>query len=217
MRTISDAVRSIETNLGDGVLDGYTFLLRRVLRGDAAALDALGSMFTYGIGSDPNLRLAIACYSVASQASYLSATTNLASALIEGAGVPKNVKKGVMLLRAASRAGEPGATNYLGFCYRNGEGVKKDSRRGFTLSLEAARLGVAAAQYDVGMCLLTGTGVSKDPVDAQRWLSRAARGGDRDAQEYVQRQEKPGKQAPSSSSGRRTESQLRGTLRKRAK
>jgi hypothetical protein len=83
--------------------------------------------------------------------------------------------------------------NYLGFCYRVGEGVKKDPRRGFELSLAAAKADVAAAQYDVGMCLLTGTGVDKDPVAAQDWISRAAKGGDRHAQEYLERRARRGR------------------------
>jgi hypothetical protein len=188
VRTMSEAFRSIGSNSAQGVVDGYAFLLRRILHGDAAALDALGSMLTYGVGVEKNPRLAAACYAVASRASHAGATYNLAGALIEGAGIPKDVQKGLRLLRSARRAGEAAATNYLGFCYRTGEGVKKDARHGFALSFEAARAGVAAAQYDVGMCLLNGTGVKKDPAEAEHWIARAAKGGDRHAQEYLGRQ-----------------------------
>lgn len=187
VHTMRQALRSIQTNSARDIVDGYAFLLRRVLRGDAAALDALGSMLTYGVGVEKNARLAAACYSAASQASYAGATYNLAAALIEGNGIPKDVSKGLRLLRAAKKAGEAAAANYLGFCYRIGEGVEKDPRRGFELSLEAAEAGVAAAQYDVGLCLLTGTGVKKDSTAAERWIARAARGGDRDAREYLSR------------------------------
>lgn len=187
VRTMSQALRSIQSDSAQGIMDGYAFLLRRVLRGDAVALDALGSMLTYGVGAKKNAPLAGACYVVASEASYVGATYNLAGALIEGNGIPKDVTKGLRLLRAARRRGEAAAANYLGFCYRMGEGVKKDARRGFALSLEAAEAGVPAAQYDVGMCLLTGTGVKKDTAAAERWIKRGANGGDRHAQEYLGR------------------------------
>src|SRR5687768_9547630 len=133
VRTMRQALRSIQGDSAQGIVDGYAFLLRRILRGDTAALDALGSMLTYGVGVERNLRLAAACYAAASRASYTGATYNLATALIEGAGIPKDINKGLRLLRAAGRAGEASAINYLGFCYRVGEGVKKDPRRGFAL------------------------------------------------------------------------------------
>ena len=95
-----------------GAANGYTIRstrarlrgARRILRGDAAALDALGSMLTYGVGVERSPRVAAACYAVASRASYAGATYNLAGALIEGAGIPKDVQKGLRLLRAARRA-----------------------------------------------------------------------------------------------------------------
>jgi TPR repeat protein len=151
VRTMTGALRALESKSAQRVVDGYAYLLRRVLRGDAIALDAIGSMLTYGVGVEPNPRLAAACYVAASRAPYAGATYNLACALIEGAGIPKDVARGLRLLRAASRAGVADATNYLGFCYRTGEGVKKDTRHGYALSLEAAQAGAAAAQYDVGL------------------------------------------------------------------
>ena len=186
VRTKSQAYQAITSASPHRILNGYVFLLRRILQGDTAALDVLGSMLTYGVGVERDLRLAAACYTVASRASYVGATCNLAGALLEGAGIPKDVPKAVRLLRAAARAGDPHALNYLGYCYRVGEGVRKDPRRGFALSLKAAMAGSDAAQYDVGMCLLTGIGVEKDATAAQRWISRAGRGGNRHAQDYLQ-------------------------------
>jgi TPR repeat protein len=175
VRTMRQALGLIQGDSAQGIVDGYAFLLRQVLRGDTAALDSLGSMLTYGVGVECNLRLAAACYVAASSASHTGAAYNLASAFIEGAGVPKNIQKGLRLLRAAARAGETSASNYLGYCYRVGKGVKKDPRRGFALSLKAAEAGVAAAQYDVGMCFLAGNGVEKNFARAQDWIYRAAR------------------------------------------
>jgi uncharacterized protein len=143
-------------------------------------------MFKYGIGVRRDARFAFACYSVAAR-TYEGAKYNLAAALIEGDGVPKDVRKGLRLMRAGERAGDVDSMNYLGFCYRVGEGVEKDPRKGFALSLKAAKAGLAAAQYDIGMCLLSGTGVEKNSSAAERWISRAARRGDSDAQEYLAR------------------------------
>jgi uncharacterized protein len=125
VRTMSQAFRLIQGDSARGIVDGYALLLRRILRGDADALDALGSMLTYGVGVERNLRLAAACYAVASRASHTGATYNLAGALIEGAGIPKDVNKGLRLLRAAARPGVASAINYLGYCYRVGEGQRR--------------------------------------------------------------------------------------------
>ena len=185
--SLQKAIRLIESRPATKVIDGYSLLLREILRGDAGALDALGSMLTYGVGTGMNrcLPLAAACYTAASRASHLGATYNLATALIEGAGVPKDVQKGLRLLRAADRAGILEARNYLGYCYRVGRGVNRNARRGFQLTLQAARDGVPAAQHDAGMCLLTGTGVRKDRDAGVTWLSRAAQKGDRRALEFL--------------------------------
>jgi uncharacterized protein len=185
--SLQKAYRLIEGRPAAKVIDGYSLLLREILRGDAGALDALGSMLTYGAGTgmDRCLPLAAACYLAASRASHLGATYNLATVLIEGAGVTKDVQKGLRLLRAADRAGILEARNYLGYCYRVGRGVNRNARRGFHLTLQAARGGVAAAQYDAGMCLMTGTGAKKDRDAAVTWLTRAAQKGDRRAQEYL--------------------------------
>jgi len=58
------ALQLIQSRPATKVIDGYSLLLREVLKGDAGALDALGSMLTYGvgIGMTPCLPLAAACY-----------------------------------------------------------------------------------------------------------------------------------------------------------
>jgi TPR repeat protein len=185
--SLQKAFRLIESRPATKVIDGYSLLLREILRGDVGALDALGSMLTYGVGTgmNPCLPVAAACYAAASRASHPGATYNLATVLIEGAGITKDVRRGLRLLRAADRAGILDARNYLGYCYRVGRGVSRNARRGFQLTLQAARAGAATAQYDAGMCLLAGTGVRKDRDAAVTWLSRAAQKGDRRAQEYL--------------------------------
>ena len=54
VRTMRQAFRSIQSDSPQAILDGYAFLLRRILLGEAAALDALGSMLTYGVGVKKN-------------------------------------------------------------------------------------------------------------------------------------------------------------------
>jgi uncharacterized protein len=188
-RSLAKAFRSIQSRSRGKVVQGYALLLEGIFRGDAAALDAFGSMLTYGvgIGIERSLPLAAACYVAASRASYAGAIYNLAAATIEGAGLPKDVREGLRLLRRAHREGVADATNYLGYCYRFGEGVKKDVKRGFRLSLQAARAGAVPAQYDVGICLMTGIGATKDQTAGLSWLSRAARRGELRAIEYLEK------------------------------
>jgi len=69
VRTMRQALRLIQSDSPQGIVDGHALLLRRILRGDAAALDALGSMLTYGV-VEKNARLATACYAAASRALY---------------------------------------------------------------------------------------------------------------------------------------------------
>ena len=201
MQSYATAMRYFETQNPARAPRGYARLLEMVLNGDAEALSSIGSLLKYGVGLRCAPEFTFACYLAAAKRGNPGAQYNLASVLIEGDGTTRDVKKGLRLLRTARRNGSSEATNYLGFCYRTGEGVKKDPRRGFALSLEAAEAGVAAAQHDVGMCFLTGTGVEKDPAAARRWISRAARGGDRHAQEYLEqthrrRARRPSKRRP---------------------
>jgi uncharacterized protein len=185
--SLQKAFRLIESRPANRVVDGYSLLLREILKGDAGALDALGSMLTSGAGTgmDRCLPLAAACYSAASKSSHLGAMYNLGTVLMEGAGVPKDVRRGLRLLRAADRAGILEARNYLGLCYRVGRGVSRNARRGFQLTLQAARDGAPAAQYDAGICLLKGSGVKRDREAGETWLARAAQKGDRRAMDYL--------------------------------
>jgi TPR repeat protein len=192
--TTTRAVREIVSASTRHAAAGYTRLLKRVLQGDSIALDALGSMLTYG--PTPNASLAAACYRVASK-SCGGALCNWAACLIEGAGVPRDVPRGLRLLRQAAHAGVTGASSYLGFCYLVGAGVRKDPSRGFRLSLADAEAGLAAAQYDVAVCLARGLGTEKDSRSAERWLRRAARGQDADAMKLLaRRRATAGKKGP---------------------
>src|SRR5215472_15604452 len=54
--------------------------------------------------------------------------------------------------------------------------------KGFRRLARAAQRNCPPAQYRVGLCYLEGNPVPRSPVEATRWLERAARGGHADAQ-----------------------------------
>ena len=56
----------------------------------------------------------------------------------------------------------------------------------------SAEGGLLQAQYNIGVCYGHGAGVEADPVEARRWLERAAAGGYQAARETIERMDRAG-------------------------
>jgi uncharacterized protein len=93
---------------------------------------------------------------------------------------PEETRRIAALSDIASK--DPRAAFDLGMRYLRGDGVRQDSYLALKWLREAGEHGQLRAQSALGRLYLTGLQeMGSDPVEAERWLSMAVEGGDKDA------------------------------------
>jgi len=100
----------------------------------------------------------------------------------EGNLVKPNPAAARVWTERAAQGGVPGAMHNLGIMYYNG--TAGGPRNPVTAAIwfrKAAERGVSDSQYNLGLLYERGEGVPLDPSEAYKWLSIAARSGDKDA------------------------------------
>jgi TPR repeat protein len=96
-------------------------------------------------------------------------------------GLQVDHERAYYLYLMASKAGHPAATYRAAVCCELGAGTKRDPGRAVLFHRKAAALGDTAAMYKLGLILLNGTSeYKKNPIEAHKWLRRAAEQGDED-------------------------------------
>ena len=99
-----------------------------------------------------------------------------------GQGVEQDQDKAFHLFNQAAQMGHIIAAFSVGIYYDFGEGnVKKNLKKAFEMYMIAAQAGFSRAEFNIGNMLINGHGVAKDLSTGMRWLTTAARRGDRDA------------------------------------
>lgn len=169
--------------------------------GDPAAQLKLARAYESGIGVRQNDQLAAKWLRMAAEQGNAESQDSLGAKYLIGRGVERNKELAVNWFRKSARQGNASAMYHLGAAYYNGDGVPIDdvlSYAWFTLAKEAgdqsAVEAVLRAESDLKpveiadsykkiaeMYELNG-GLAANQAEAARWWSKAANGGDLDAQ-----------------------------------
>ena len=160
-------------------LTALGFALPRAEAGDPAAQTLIAELYTTGRGVSRNLETAKAWYRLAAERGDADAQFAYASLLLSRAGRdaprPREVRR---YMERAAKGGHPQAQFNLA------QMIVEDrpSFRGFELALPhyraAAEQGLPDAQYVLATMLADGNGLAvPDPVEARRWMRRAADNG----------------------------------------
>jgi len=102
--------------------------------------------------------------------------------------VPADDPVAVRRLAELERLGakDPRAAFDLGLRFFRGDGVKRDSYQALQWMREAADHGHVPAQTALGRLYLSGyEEMGSDPIEAEKWLTLAAGGGDKDAEKLL--------------------------------
>ena len=106
-----------------------------------------------------------------------------------GKGVPENEKRAVELLTASANAGHVDAMYQLGNAFTFGKDTPRLVADTDIAAAEwyykAAKKGSADAQYSLGLLFMAGKGVERNDKEASYWMQEAAKGGHKDAKNYV--------------------------------
>lgn len=154
----------------------------RGVRGDAEALNALGTIYAEGQGVPRDDRMALLFFQQAADRGNGAAWFNIGMFHELGRGVPTDVNAAFRFYLKAAERGFPPAQFNVGNMYANGIGVKQDPIEAVSWFKKAAEQGVSEAQFNLGLSYELGRGVRQDEGLARRWYRRAVAQGNVRAQ-----------------------------------
>jgi TPR repeat protein len=146
-------------------------------RGDAAAENALGSLYLHGWGGERDVQKAIGWFRKAAGRGLPAAQYSVGAMYADGHGVEKNFAEAAQWFRRAAEQGMAQAQIALGTLYGRGDGVPRDAAEAMRWYRAAAQQGQPDAQWRIGTMYAYGDGMPADLVEAARWFRQAASGG----------------------------------------
>jgi len=120
-----------------------------------------------------------------------AAQVELGRAYRDGNGVAQNDQLAAEWYRRAADQGDAAAQNEVGNLYRLGRGVSQNKEEAVRWYAKAAKNGNAIGMFNLGTCYYNGDGVPPDEFTAYAWFLLAQDGGDKAADDAVQRSSAP--------------------------
>lgn len=156
-----------------------------LLSRDAQTQYYLGTCFLEGKGIGKNTEEAVVWFQKAADLNHADALSVLGQCYQKGIGIKSNDKKAVEFYEKAARQDHVIAQYYLGMCYANGTYLRINKEKALCLFKKAADKNYAPAEYAIGEFYENGdlgTNKSINEAYARIWYERAAKNGNRDAQ-----------------------------------
>jgi hypothetical protein len=156
-------------------------------KGNAAAQNLLGSIYSAGKGVPRNDAEAVRWLRLAADQNNVVAQNNLGMAYENGLGVPRNSAEAARWYRLAAERGFVDAQFNLGQMYFAGPVEMQNSVDAVKWFRLAANRGNAAAQYFLGVMYVNGSGVMRDYFNAYIWFSLALAQADSDLRDTAEK------------------------------
>ncbi|MFZ1815395.1 MAG: peptidoglycan-binding protein [Rhizobiaceae bacterium] len=161
---------------------GNAVLRQAAASGDPEALFEIARRYTDGDGIERDLAAAAQWYEFSARAGFAPAQYRLANFHEKGHGVTVDIQKAALWYERAAEQGNALAMHNLAVLHASGllDG-RQDMEAATAWFAKAAELGVKDSQVNLGILYTRGKGVPEDLVEAYKWFSVAADGGDTDA------------------------------------
>jgi len=158
-------------------------------QGNAAAMNALGILYSKGkvLPADP--KKAIQWFTRAADKGYTQAYLNLGIMYKEGIDVKQDFEKAVSYFKKGAALKSSGNIYYLGFMSFKGLGCPQSYETAVRLFKESISLGNISSMYMLGICYRNGYGTAVNADIAKHWISLAANKGYKYAKEELQEAE----------------------------
>ena len=143
-------------------------------KGNAQAMNALGLLYTNGIGIDVDEKEGFAWCERAAKAGYARAWYNLGAMYKSGIGVEQDFNKAYTSFDQGAKLKDAYSIYGKGYCLYEGLGCKQDYSQAFLLFVRGASMKDVASMYMLGICFRNGYGTTADTAKARYWLTRAA-------------------------------------------
>lgn len=153
------------------------------------ALEVLGYMHEWGIGTEKNLTKAYEYYKKAADFNLPAGLHNIARAYEFGrAGISKNEKEAAKIYQQLVEIGFRDAYAKLGNMYQNGlGGLPKDLLKAADLFKQGVKYGDSLSYFRLGLLYEQGLGVEKKPEEALRLIRTSAEKGSSSGQYHMGR------------------------------
>jgi len=158
---------------------GPASLRQAALRGDAAAQLEVASRFAAGQGVERDLLQAFHWYGRAAAKGSAVAQYRLGAFYERGMGTARDAERARVWYTRAAEQGNVKAMHNLAVL--SVSGGRSDYAAAAKWFAQAADFGLTDSQVNLAILHQSGLGVSKNPAQAYKWLTLAARGGDREA------------------------------------
>ncbi|TWB33852.1 tetratricopeptide repeat protein [Nitrospirillum pindoramense] len=150
--------------------------------GHAWAQYRLAQLYLDGTGVPRNPQKGLKLLFKAADSNHPAAAFNVGMLYLAGRDLPPDNELAVQYLKRAADLGVPDAQYNLALLTFRGIGTRQGLYEAFQLMTKAAQGGVVKAQTALGRLCMTGLDTMRqDLPQAERWLTLAAGGGDKDA------------------------------------
>ena len=155
------------------------WLLIAEQNGSAEAIFHIGNCYEHGIGVSQDHEIAASKYLIADKAGIIEASFGLGTFYQEGIGVEQDYSLAIEYYTKAANSYHPSALFNLGRLHQFGLGVPVNISKAHDLYLLAAERGHVMCQFLVAQNLLNTEPeeIEENPVEAVRWLNKAAEAG----------------------------------------
>ena len=153
--------------------DAQTYQLN-AQRGDAAAEEMLGTMYSMGHGVPQDYNKAFQLCRKSAEQGNVKAQYDVGMMYELGHGVQQDYLEALHWYRQAANGNNADAQCSIGSMYYHGRGVQQDLDKAYSWYRRAAYQGLARAEYDLGVLYDYGRGVQRDPVQSYYWYRKAA-------------------------------------------
>jgi TPR repeat protein len=168
-------------------------------KGDIGAKFALGQCYRAGAGVAVDLKRAVELFREAADAGDTRAMTDLGDCYVHGEGVNVDMEAAFKLFSKAKEKGNLNAAFDLGVLYMRGEGVAKNPEKAVEIWAEGAEAednlpdgstaddSLCFCMLYYAQCLEAGNGVAQNLNEATKWYAKAAKAGNKKAEDWCKR------------------------------
>ena len=185
---------------GSGVAQDFeaarSWLRKAAKQKSSTAQFELAELYEKGLGALASVDEALILYSESAEQGNFRAQIKMFWVYMNGdLGASKNQAQALVVLRNAAEQGNPEAQNCLSLAYNGGRwGVQVDQAMAFDWGFKSAENGFVPAKFNVGCHYCWGLGVRKDEDKGIAWITKAAKQGMKEAQEFLGNLEKKEKE-----------------------
>jgi len=157
--------------------EGFSLYKQAAEEGNAKAMNALGILYSEGIGTGANQTESYSWFKKATEAGYSRAWYNLALMQKNGKGTPQDYKKAYESYSKGAEINAYGCIYGKGVMHYKGLGCEQNYDKAFALFKTAVTQGSIGSMYMLGLCYRNGYGTAVNTDSARYWLSQAASKG----------------------------------------